>query len=79
LRFIFVATTQFKSLFMWTTRILYLENIFFIGDNIEIHLVFTLHSNFRPLVLSSLTSCHVQGVSLVKNNVCKWFITSFQA
>jgi hypothetical protein len=42
-------------LFMWTTGILYLESIFFIGDNIEINLVFTLHSNFRPLVSSSLT------------------------
>jgi hypothetical protein len=53
-RFVFVAITCFKSLFMWITKLLYSTNIFFTGDNLEIHLVLTLCSNFKPLISSSL-------------------------
>jgi len=53
-RFVFVAITQFKSLFMWTIRVLYSTNTLFIRDNMEIHIAFTLWSNFKLLISSNL-------------------------
>ncbi len=43
-----------QSLFMWTIKVLYSIKTFFNGDNMEIHFVFTLYSNFKPLIFKQL-------------------------
>jgi hypothetical protein len=78
-KFVFVSTAWFKSLFMWTTRVLYLANIYFTRDNMENHLVLTMHNNFKSLIHITWQVCHAQNVFLVKkNSMCKWFATSLQ-
>jgi len=53
-----VVKMAWKSFFIFTTMCLYSSKIFLVGDNIEIHIVFTLHHNFFPFVSNNSTSLH---------------------
>lgn len=78
-KFVFVTTTWFKSLFVWTTKVLYLVNIYFTRDNMENQLVLIMCNNFKSLIHVAWQRCHVQNVFLVKkNSMCKWSTTSLQ-
>ncbi len=50
---VFVVATICKSSFIFTTRVLYFAKTCLIRNNMEIHLIFTLWNNFKPLVSSN--------------------------
>jgi hypothetical protein len=54
----FVVKMAWKSSFIFTTMCLYSSKIFLVGDNIEIHIVFTLHHNLFPFVSNNSASLH---------------------
>jgi len=53
-RLVFVVATICKSSCIFTTKVLYFVKNHLVGNNMEIHLIFTLRNNFRPLVSSNL-------------------------
>jgi hypothetical protein len=53
-RLVFVVATICKSSCIFTTRVLYFVKNYLVGNNMEIHIIFTLWSSFRPLVSSNL-------------------------
>jgi len=54
----FVVKMAWKSSFIFTTMCLYSSKIFLVGDNIEIHIVFTLHHNLFPFNSNNSASLH---------------------
>ncbi len=51
-----------------------------VGDNIEIHLVFTLCNNLFPFVFNNLTSLHYSRCLLgEEKNMCMWSVKALQA
>jgi hypothetical protein len=53
---------------------------FLVGDNIEIHLVFTLCNNLFPFVFNNLTSLHFSRWLLgEKKNMCMWSAKALHA
>jgi hypothetical protein len=54
-RLVFVVAIIFKSSCIFTTKVLYFIKIRLAIDNMDIHLVFTLWSSFKPLAPSNLS------------------------
>jgi hypothetical protein len=56
--FVFDSTIVCMSSFIFTTKNRYFVRTHLAGDSMEIHLVFTLHSIFKPLVSRNLAKAH---------------------
>ncbi len=71
-KLIFVELPQYvcKSSCIFTTRILYFVRIHLVGENMEIHLVFTLQNNFKPLVSSKLAKVPYSKYLLGEDEKC---------
>ncbi len=64
--------------FTLTTKDSYSLRTFLVGDNIEIHLVFTFFNTLFPFISKKYQACNIQGASWVKKKSrCKWIVRAF--